>query len=441
MILQKILLKIFDLLLELVLMLKEKKMLKTKKMKLFIRYTLVLTFLCYAHLGFTSAPTTTPISNTTIAAPMTTASATGAAPTSPTCPTGSTNSYSISTFAGNGASGNTDGSSTQASFGNPHIIVADSLGNFYVADSVTATVRKIDPAGNVTTIISGYTASALLIDTTNKNDTLYVVDYGNGQLKKYNGTAASITAQNATFTIIASNASATSAGYAQGAVLDANLHAWGGLVIDSAGNIYMIDNNQIRKLAPPSGTNTSYTLTTIAGSAQTGFAEGLCKTALFNGPEGMVISGSGNLYVADKNNHIIRKVDLSNNGCMVSTIAGTPNVAGYSGDCGVAQSAKLNSPTGVTIGNNNIYIADVGNNVIRYMQWSSQIISTIAGPVSPVGSTPNSGYSDNNGQAIGAQFNNPWRLNVDAAGNVYITDGANRRIRKLTFLRVKQGSV
>ncbi len=378
-----------------------------------------------------SQTTTTPAQTTTTPA-QTTTTATSTIP--PTCPVGSTNSYSISTFAGNGNISNTDGPSTQASFGNPHIIVADSVGNFYVADSSTASVRKIDPAGNVTTIITGYTASALLIDSTN---TLYVVDYGNGQLKKYNGTAASITAQNAAFTIIASNASTAGAGFASGAALNANLRAWGGLVIDAAGNLYMNDNNQIKKLTPPSGTNASYTLTTIAGTAQAGFADGPCATARFNGPEGMVISATGNLYVADKNNHIIRKIDLTNNGCTISTIAGTPSASGYSGDCGVAQSAKLNSPTGVTIGNNNIYIADAGNHVIRYLHWNSQIISTIAGPVTAAGSTPSSGYNDNNGQAIGAQFNSPWRLTVDAAGNVYITDGANHRIRKLTFLSVK----
>lgn len=400
-------------------------------MKHFIRYSLLLKVIFYIGLSLTVVSATTTIPTTTAPAQTTTTTATG---TTTTCPVGSTNLYTISTFAGNGNISNTDGASTQSSFGNPHIIVADSVGNFYVADSSTASVRKIDSAGNVTTIISGYTASALLIDATN---TLYVVDYGNGQLKKYNGTAASITAQNAAFTIIVSNASTAVAGFAQGAVLNANLRAWGGLVIDGTGNIYMTDNNQIKKLTPPSATNTSYTLTTITGAAQAGFADGPCATARFNGPEGMVISPTGNLYIADKNNHIIRKIDLTNNGCTVSTIVGTPNVAGYSGDCGVAQSAKLNSPTGVTIGNNNIYITDAGNHVIRYLHWNSQTISTIAGPVTAAGSTPSSGYNDNNGQAIGAQFNSPWRLTVDAAGNVYITDGANHRIRKLTFLSVK----
>lgn len=393
-------------------------------MKHLVRYTFLLIFTCYTSLGISTASTP--------AVPPTTTSPS----TSPTCPVGSTNSYSISTFAGNGTSANIDGSSAKASFANPHIIVTDSRGNFYVADSVTATIRKIDSAGNVTTIISGYTASALLIDTTNKNDTLYVVDYGNGQIKKYKGTAANITAQNAAFTVIASNASSTSKEFAQGAVLNANIHAWGGFVIDGADNIYMTDNNQIRKLTPPSGTNKSYTLTTIVGNAQAGFTDGIGTTARFNGPEGMVLSASGNLYVADKNNHIIRKIDLANN-CTVSTIAGTPKVAGYSGDCKVAQNAKLNSPTGVTIGNNNIYIADAGNNAIRYMHWSSQIISTIAGPITAPGSTPSSGYNDNNGQAIGAQFNNPWRITVNSNGDVYITDASNHRIRKLKFLGVK----
>ena len=387
-----------------------------------------------------TATTTTPVATTTttpVTTPTTAPTITTSTGTTLTCPIGSSNSYSISTFAGNGNSGNIDGPSTQASFGNPHVIVTDSLGNFYVADSATGTVRKIDPTGNVTTIISGYTASALLIDTTNKNDTLYVLDYGNGQLKKYNGAAASITAQNAAFTIIASNATTAGTGFAPGAALNANLNAWGGLVIDGTGNIYITDRNQIRKLTPPAGANTSYTLTTIAGSTQAGIADGPCTTALFDGPEGMTISDSGKLYIADKNNHVIRKIDSSGNNCAVKTIIGTPNVAGYSGDCGVAQNAKLNKPTGIVIAKNNFYIADSGNHSIRFMQWGSSIISTIAGPVTAPGATPSSGYNENNGQAIGAQFNNPWRIVVDTAGNVYITDAANRRIRKLTFLGVK----
>lgn len=404
-----------------------------------------ISFMFFSHAVANAATTsrtatsTMPISTTSSVSAATTTAVAAATTTSSafTCPAGSTNMYSIATFAGNGNSGKIDGAGTQASFGNPHIIVSDSLGNFYVADSLTSTVRKIDPSGNVTTIISGYTPSALLVDTRNKGDTLYVIDYVNGQIKKYNGAASGITAQNATFTIIASNASTAGTGYAQGAVLNANLRAWGGLVIDEKGNIYLTDGNQIRKLTPPSNANAAYTLTTIAGDAQSGFSDGVCSNARFDGPEGMVLSASGNLYIADKNNHVIRKIDFSNNGCTVSTIAGTPKTAGYSGDCGAAQNAKLNRPTGVTIGNNNLYIADAGNNVIRYMHWSSQIISTIAGPVTASGSAPVTGYNENNGQAIGAQFNNPWRVTVDASGNVYITDAANRRIRKLTFLSVK----
>ncbi len=382
----------------------------------------------------TPAVTTITLPVVTTTTPVTTTASTS---TTPTCPTGSSNSYSVSTFAGNGNSSNIDGPAAQSSFSNPHVIVEDSVGNFYVADSVAANIRKIDPAGNVTTIISGYTASALFIDKTNKNDTLYVVDYGNGQLKKYNGTAASINAQNAAFTIIASNASTASTAFSPGAVLNANLRAWGGIVIDGTGNIYMTDNNQIRRLTPPAGANTSYTLTTIAGSTQAGIADGPCTTALFDGPEGMTISDSGKLYIADKNNHVIRRIDFSGNNCAVKTIIGTPNVAGYSGDCGVAQNAKLNKPTGIVIAKNNFYIADSGNHSIRFMQWGSSIISTIAGPVTAPGATPSSGYTENNGQAIGAQFKNPWRIVVDTTGNVYVTDAGNSRIRKLTFLGVK----
>ena len=152
----------------------------------------------------------------------------------------------------------------------------------------------------------------------------------------------------------------------------------------------------------------------------TPFASGL------NFPFGVAVDATGNVYVADRNNHKVRK--FSPSGVEASPVAGTGE-AGYNGDSISAATAQLNSPTGVAVRNGDLFIADSGNNIIRKV--AGGIISTVAGVT--VGRTPpnNSGVAVNGGLATEAELFNPRGVAVDSYGNIYIADTMNQQVRKV----------
>ncbi len=182
------------------------------------------------------------------------------------------------------------------------------------------------------------------------------------------------------------------------------------VAMDAAGNIYVTDrsSDRIRMVAPNS------LVSTIAGRSR-GFADGNAAEAMFSNPAGMVVDGSGNLYISDKENHSIRM--LSVNG-QVSTIAGN----GTTGTTdGVGSAARFRSPHGITLdGAGNIYVADEGNHRIRKITPQGEV-STLAGS--------RRGFADGSGAA--AQFNDPIDITTDNSGNLYVADRDNHRIRKI----------
>ncbi len=191
-----------------------------------------------------------------------------------------------------------------------------------------------------------------------------------------------------------------------------------GIAIDASGAIFFSEfgNNLIHKLT------TSGIITTIAGTGNAGYAGdgGLATSAEFLGSYGVAVDLSGNVYIADRNNHRIRKINTSG---IITTIAGN-GIGGYSGDGGLAASAMLNSPTGVTTdATGNIYISDQDNNRIRKVNTSG-IISTIAG-------NGIAGFAGDGGSATSAELNTPAHLTIDVLGNIYITEYLNNRIRKI----------
>ena len=175
----------------------------------------------------------------------------------------------------------------------------------------------------------------------------------------------------------------------------------------------------------------TYTIRTIAGDGTGAFAgdgSAAASAQLFD-PFGLFLDGSGNLYIADQLNSRIRKVDAAG---IITTVAGN-GITGYVGDGTAATSAQLNHPCGVALDKDgNIYIADTGNNVIRKVTTSGTI-STIAGTsIAGYGGDydPNS-TADQNGDATIAWLSQPIGLAFDAAGNLYIADSLNSRIRKI----------
>jgi RHS repeat-associated protein len=203
-----------------------------------------------------------------------------------------------------------------------------------------------------------------------------------------------------------------------GAASQASLRHPAGLAADGAGNIYVADqmNNRIRKI------DTNGIITTIAGDGQAGFSGdgGQATQAELHNPAGLAADGAGNIYVADQMNNRIRKIDTNG---IITTIAGDGQ-AGFSGDGGQAAQAELNMPSAVaTDSYGNVYIADSNNNRVRKADPAG-IIYTIAGD----GQT---GYSGDGSQAEHASLYHPSGVAADSAGDIYIADQLNNRIRKV----------
>ena len=222
-------------------------------------------------------------------------------------------------------------------------------------------------------------------------------------------------------TTVAGNGTASYSGDG-GQAINAELYLPIGMTTDAAGNLYIADmaNNRVRKIS------TSGIITTIAGVGPVGVGAGSyggdggpATSAQISSPYGVTFDVAGNLYIADEGNQRIRKIDTAG---IISTIAGNGN-GGFSGDGGPAINATFD-PTGIAIDAiGNLYIADYDNNRIRMVN-SSGIINTIAG-------NGTQGVSGDNGLATIAELSGPFGVVLDAAGNLYISDEGNARIRKV----------
>jgi sugar lactone lactonase YvrE len=190
-----------------------------------------------------------------------------------------------------------------------------------------------------------------------------------------------------------------------------------GLAVDNTGNIYIADrgNNRIRKI------DATGTITTIAGNGNAAFSgdNGPAVQAELNQPRGVAVDANGNVYIADQTNHRVRKISAG----VISTIAGN-GIQGFSGDGNPATLSQLNNPAGICAdADGNIYIADVGNERVRKIDITGTI-STIAGNGSIV-------YNGDNGPATQAALNEPLNLAADIYGNIFIAEGYNHRIRRV----------
>jgi RHS repeat-associated protein len=241
---------------------------------------------------------------------------------------------------------------------------------------------------------------------------LYIADYENCRVRK-------VTASTGTITTFAGNSSGCAYTGDGGAATSAGVTLPSGVALDSAGNLYIADENSIRKVTASTGI-----ITTVAGSGLPGYSGdgGPATSALLWAPEAVAVDSAGNLYIADTVNNLIRKVTASTG--IITTVAGN-GTAGYSGDGVAATSTELNYPYGVALDSaGNIYIADAGNNRIRKVTVSTGIITTVAG-------NGNWAFSGDGGPATNAALS-PAGIALDSAGNLYIADSENDRIREVT---------
>jgi len=401
----------------------------------------------------------------------------------------------IQTIAGNGYPGynGEDGPSVQSELHSPGDVTLDSSGNIWIADSANQYIREIvastgyihhmvgnngtPNAGPGTEGYAGDGGSAQLatlyipvgvaLDSTGN---LYIVEQGDSRIREVNNQTTTVTFPGTTLkaeagwietivgtNIVGFNASNTTAN-------ETPLNDPIGIALDPSGNLFIADslNLRLRKVSKNS-------ISTVAGNGNLSYGGdgGAASGAQMNAPQGVALDPSGNLYIADTGNNVIRKVSangtiqtVSGNGAAGNgsnqfntplgmaadssgniyiadsqnarvvklSSGGTPTTvagngtAGYGGDGGSAASAELNAPAAVAVDSaGNLYIADLGNNRIRKVS-ASGTVTTIAG-------TGNNGYSGDGGLATAAQINEAQGVAVDGSGNVYIADTGNNAIR------------
>ncbi len=331
----------------------------------------------------------------------------------------------ISTVAGNGTKGSAGdgGAATSAQLSTPDDVAVDSAGNLYIADRLNRKVRKVSPDGIITTFAGngnvgtggdGGPATSAQISA----PTAVAVDAaGNVYIANFDRASSNVRKVDTSGTI-STVAGSGPAGYSGdgGPATLAQINLPRGLAVDAAGDLYIADtdNHRIRRV------DTSGIITTVAGEGVAGSAGdgGPATSARLDSPHELAFDAAGNLYIADTNNHRIRRVDTSGT---ITTFSGTGS-EGLSGDGGAATSAMLDNPEGVAVDSSgNVYIGDTDNHSIRKVD-ASGTITTFAGSGIP-------GFSGDGGPAIAAQLRAPQGLAIDSTGNMFIADTVNDRIR------------
>ena len=330
--------------------------------------------------------------------------------------------YTFSTIAGTPETpGSIDGTGAAARFRYPGGVAVDGAGNVYVADSSNNTIRKVTPAGVVTTL-AGLAGNIGSSDGTGSAARFYrpngVAVDGSGNVyvaDTYNLTIRKITSAGVVTTLAGT---AGVGGYDDGTGSAARFGRVQGLALDGAGNLYAADTTSctIRKIT------SGGVVTTVAGYAGTfGSLDGY--GGLFNNPYAVAIDGSGNIYVADSFNNAIRKVTFTEGYPPdVSTLAGVAGGPPGSAD-GTGSAAQFNGLLGIAVdGSGTVYVSDLNNHTIRAITPAG-VVTTLAGTTQAFG--------PNDGTGIGAQFYRPVGLAVDGAGNLYVGDSYNQAIRKI----------
>jgi sugar lactone lactonase YvrE len=333
----------------------------------------------------------------------------------------------IATIAGSGRDGVPEdgGQATSSSLRSPSGVAVDGAGNVYLVDSLTG-VWKVTADG----VIVGFAgtkqagaqgdddvgdggpaieamltlASDVAVDGAGN---VYIADLGNDRVRKVTGGIIATVAGGGTSGLLGDGKPATLA----------RLDAPSGIALDEAGNLYIADrdHHRVRRVSPDG------VITTVAGTGTGGDSGdgGQATSAQLRFPTDVAVDGAGNLYIADSGNHRVRKVT----GGIITTVAGT-GAAGLSGDGGPAGSAQLNTPQALALDRSgDLYIADSGNHRVRRVSPAG-VITTVAG-------TGVKGFSGDGGPAGLAQLANPLGVALDRAGNLYIADTGNRRVRRV----------
>ena len=332
----------------------------------------------------------------------------------------------ISTFAGNGATGlaGDDGPATAAVFDRPIYVYVDGAGLVYVADENNNRIRKIDAAGIITTLAGngrrgfagdgGPAAAAALNAPTgicgDPAGNLYINDVGNQRIRRVD--------RGGTITTFAGNGSPSSSGDG-GSASAASIFLPIRCAVNSAGDLFVAEQgaHRIRRITAGG------VISTLAGTGVRGFSGdgGPAAAAVLDNPTALAIDYAGNIFFSDQVNHRIRRITPAG---IISTVAGN-GTPGFAGDGGPATASSFNFPGGLATDQSGaIYVADSPNHRIRRI--------TPDGLVNSVAGNGTSAFNGDGRQALSASLNAPFGVAVDAGGALYIADSANQRIRRVS---------
>ena len=336
----------------------------------------------------------------------------------------------LTTVAGNGTEGfsGDGGPATNAALSGPQGVYIDSAGNIFIADSLNDRIREVDAATGIIHTVAGngnfgfsgdggpatsaelHSPSGVFGDSAGN---IFIADSGNERIRE-------VVAATGIIHTVAGNGNFGFSGDG-GPAPDAELVTPSGVFVDISGNIFIADtgNARIREVVAATGI-----IQTVAGNGTNGGGGdgGPATSAQLNGPFDVAVDGSGNVFIADSGNQRIREVVASTG--TIQTVAGN-GAQGFSGDGGPATSASLRNPFGLSVdGSGNIFIADRDNNRIRKVVAATGNIQTVAG-------NGTFGYSGDGGPATSATINVPSDVYADSAGNLFVADSFNNRIRKV----------
>lgn len=333
-------------------------------------------------------------------------------PTPTPIPTPRVEIFKVETLAGS-TKGYADGVGEAAKFKNPAGVAVDASGTIYVSDEGNNRIRTIQSDLAVTTLAGSFPGSkdgkgtlawlqgpvGLTMDEARN---LTVADWRNNRIRQISSFAD--------VTTLAGEA----AGYQDEVGRKARFRGPTAVALDAAGNVFVADteNHRIRKVTQDG------TVTTFAGSIP-GYKDGAGTAAQFTSPTGLSFDMAGNLYVADRENHVIRRISPAGE---VSTYAGSPKAMGHI-DANNPLEARFNAPYGVVVrGDGAVFVTEIGNHCVRKIDPDGRVMTA-------AGST--AGFKD--GIGIAAQFNSPQGIAIDGEGNLYVADRLNQRVRRVSL--------
>ncbi len=355
-----------------------------------------------------------------------------------TAPTSANSGYTTCSYdpptdvCGDGAA------ATSAALGNTYYLAVNSTGTTVtISDYNNWRIRRFTVGGKINTVAGSgspgfcgdgaaalsaclYYEQGVAVDSSGD---IYIADYDNNRIRAVNTQASAETLAGVSIpagdieTVGGNGSTTVSTPVSDVPALGVVLNQPFGVIEDPSGNIFIGDtyNQNVRE-------DSAGTVNLFAGTGVQGFgpAGGLATSALLNYPYGVARDSTGNIYIADDENCVVWQVNTSGD---INIFAGTAQSCTYSGDGGPATSAQLDYPVGVAVdSSNNLWIADTNNHRIR---------EVVSGTINTVAGTGTAGYSGDGGPAASAELYYPYDMRVDAAGNVFIADTYNNRIREV----------